>query len=115
YTVAANRMTSLGSVGIHILGNVSIDGTITGNHIYDVGLTPQALFPPYGIFFRNAQQRVTVTGNNIQGISGRMNRAIEAGTATNLLIVGNIARGATDPTPINAPSATNLVSTNKTN
>lgn len=42
-----------------------------------------------------------------------MRRAINAPSATNLTIVANTGRGGADPTQINAPAVSNLVSTNK--
>ena len=45
----------------------------------------------------------------------RMRRAIDAPSATDLLITGNIGRGGTDATQINAPATSNVVTNNKVN
>jgi hypothetical protein len=117
FIIANNGIRNTLQHGIQIVGLESIDGTITGNHIYNPGASVAASFD--GIFIDSTQQRITMTGNNIQGVGSGgvqfMRRAINAPSATNLTIVANTGRGGSDPTQINAPSLTNLVSTNKTN
>jgi len=112
YLVADNRISYTWGHGIQILQSVSIDGTISGNHIYDVGVLTTG---SDGIRIVNSPSRISITGNHIQGVMSRMRRAIDAPSATDLLIVGNIGRGGTDGTQINAPSSTNLVANNKVN
>ncbi|HEX8252791.1 MAG TPA: glycosyl hydrolase family 28-related protein [Thermoanaerobaculia bacterium] len=117
YVVSNNTIKSTPTNGIVITGDESIDGTITGNHIYDVGSASPGNYD--GIYIDSTQQRITITGNNIQGVGvlgvQHMRRAINAPSATNLTIVANTGRGGADPTQIYAPAVTNLVSTNKTN
>lgn len=117
YIVANNTIKNTPTHGMQIVGSESIDGTITGNHIYDVGSASAGNYD--GIHIDSTQQRITITGNNIQGVGSGgvtfMRRAINAPSATNLTIVANTGRGGADPTQINAPAVSNLVSTNKTN
>jgi hypothetical protein len=112
FLVANNRITYVNGHGIRVHGASSIDGNISGNHIYDVGI---AGTDRDGIHVNTTQSRISITGNHIQGTLTRMRRAIDAPSATDLLIVGNIGRGGTDATQINAPAASNLLANNKVN
>lgn len=112
YTVANNRINNANGHGIRVHGAIAIDGTISGNHIYGIGVGGT---DRDGISINTTQSRISITGNHIQGVMSYMRRAIDAPSATDLLITGNIARGGTDATQINAPAASNLVTNNKTN
>lgn len=113
YLVANNQIRLAQWQGIVIYGAGSIDGTITGNHIYVPGLYASNTYD--GIYADSTQQRISITGNHIDGVAGGMRRAINLPSATNCLIVGNIIRGGTDATQLYAPSSTNVVASNKSN
>jgi Pectate lyase superfamily protein/Right handed beta helix region len=112
YLVASNRISVTVRHGIRVHAAISIDGTISGNHIYDVGSGGSERD---GININTTQSRISITGNHIQGVMTRMRRAIDAPSATDLLITGNIGRGGTDATQINAPALSNVVTNNKVN